>query len=86
VRFERGPEAGGRNGTRRNASKPCRKGDTVMKAWIKNVKSFLRDEEGATAVEYAVMLALIIVVALGAITALGTKVSTTFANITTAMP
>lgn len=45
------------------------------------VKAFLREEEGATATEYAVMLALIIVVALGAITALGTKVSSTFADI-----
>ncbi len=43
--------------------------------------SFLKDEDGATATEYAVMLALIIVVALGAITALGTKVSSTFADI-----
>ena len=45
------------------------------------VKAFLKEEEGATATEYAVMLALIIVVALGAITALGTKVSSTFADI-----
>ena len=57
-----------------------------MKQAIKNIRAFLRDEEGATATEYAVMLALIIVIALGAISALGTKVSGTFANITTAMP
>ncbi|MBI5764094.1 MAG: Flp family type IVb pilin [Planctomycetes bacterium] len=57
-----------------------------MKAFIKNVKSFLRDEEGATATEYAVMLALIIVIALGAISALGTKVSSTFANVTSKLP
>ena len=57
-----------------------------MKAWIKSIKTFIRDEEGATATEYAVMLALIIVIALGAISALGTKVSSTFANITAAMP
>jgi pilus assembly protein Flp/PilA len=57
-----------------------------MKTWLKNIKTFLRDEEGATATEYAVMLALIIVIALGAISALGTKVSGTFANITAKMP
>jgi pilus assembly protein Flp/PilA len=57
-----------------------------MRNWIKNIKTFLRDEEGATATEYAVMLALIIVIALGAISALGTKVSGTFANITAKMP
>ena len=50
------------------------------------VKRFWSEEDGATATEYAVMLALIIVVALGAITALGTKVSKTFADIETAMP
>ncbi len=52
-------------------------------SWI---KTFLKDEEGATATEYAVMLALIIVIALGAISALGTKVSDTFADVESAMP
>ena len=50
------------------------------------VKAFLRDEDGATSTEYAVMLALIIVIALGAISALGSKVSDTFADIESAMP
>lgn len=57
-----------------------------MKIWIRNLKSFLQDEEGATATEYAVMLALIIVIALGAISALGTKVSSTFAGVTSKLP
>lgn len=57
-----------------------------MKGLIQRVKSFLREEEGATATEYAVMLALIIVISLGAISALGTKVSSTFVDIETAMP
>lgn len=57
-----------------------------MNALIRVLKSFVREEEGATAVEYAVMLALIIVIALGAITALGTKVSSTFANVTAQLP
>jgi len=39
---------------------------------------FLRDEDGPTAVEYAVMLALIIVVCISAITVLGTNASNTF--------
>jgi pilus assembly protein Flp/PilA len=50
------------------------------------IKRFWSEEEGATATEYAVMLALIIVVALGAISALGTKVSSTFADIESQMP
>jgi pilus assembly protein Flp/PilA len=57
-----------------------------MKAFVNRVKAFLRDEEGATATEYAVMLALIIVIALGAISALGTKVSSTFAGVEAALP
>ncbi len=57
-----------------------------MKSLINRVKAFLKDEEGATATEYAVMLALIIIVAIGAISALGTKVSSTFADIESNLP
>jgi pilus assembly protein Flp/PilA len=42
---------------------------------------FLKNEEGPTAVEYAVMLALIIVVCLAAITTIGTNSSQTFSKI-----
>jgi pilus assembly protein Flp/PilA len=42
---------------------------------------FLDAEEGPTAVEYAVMLALIIVVCLAAITTLGQNANDTFANV-----
>jgi pilus assembly protein Flp/PilA len=45
------------------------------------VVEFLRKEDGPTAVEYAVMLALIIVVCLIAITALGTNASATFQGV-----
>jgi pilus assembly protein Flp/PilA len=45
--------------------------------------SFVKDEDGPTAVEYAVMLALIIVVCITAITALGTAASNTFNNTAT---
>ena len=41
---------------------------------------FLTSEDGPTAVEYAVMLALIIIVCLVAIQSLGTNASTTFTN------
>jgi pilus assembly protein Flp/PilA len=43
--------------------------------------AFLKTEEGPTAVEYAVMLALIVVICLIAITALGTSVNSTFGNV-----
>ena len=45
------------------------------------VVDFVKREDGPTAVEYAVMLALIIVVCLVAITALGTKASSTFSSV-----
>jgi pilus assembly protein Flp/PilA len=44
------------------------------------VKSFLVSEDGPTAVEYAVMLALIIIVCVASIKALGTATSDTFTN------
>ena len=48
---------------------------------VEIVRAFLRREDGPTAVEYAVMLSLIIVVCLVAITALGGSASATFANV-----
>ena len=57
-----------------------------MKALINRIGKLIRDEEGATATEYAVMLALIIVIALGAVSALGRKVSSSFNTIQAAMP
>ena len=44
------------------------------------VVEFLHDENGPTAVEYAVMVVLIIVVSIAAVTALGSKVSSTFST------
>jgi pilus assembly protein Flp/PilA len=44
---------------------------------------FLKREDGPTAVEYAVMLALIIVVCIVAITALGSNASGTFEKVAT---
>ena len=40
--------------------------------------NFLKNEDGPTAVEYAVMLALIVVVCIAAISALGSNASNTF--------
>ena len=45
------------------------------------VKDFVRREDGPTAVEYAVMLALIIVVCIAAITTLGKNANQTFSNV-----
>jgi pilus assembly protein Flp/PilA len=43
--------------------------------------NFLTNEDGPTAVEYAVMLALIIVVCIGAITTLGKNANATFTSV-----
>jgi pilus assembly protein Flp/PilA len=47
----------------------------------KKVISFLKKEDGPTAVEYAVMLALIIVVCIAAITTLGSNANNTFSSV-----
>jgi len=52
-----------------------------MRKWSEAVVRFLQKEDGPTAVEYAVMLALIIVVCLGAITTLGQNSNATFQNV-----
>lgn len=49
-----------------------------MSALVQSVVEFLRREEGPTAVEYAVMLALIIVVCITAISTLGSNTNSTF--------
>ena len=49
-----------------------------MTSFTNSLVSFLKNEDGPTAVEYAVMLALIIVVCISAISALGSNASNTF--------
>jgi pilus assembly protein Flp/PilA len=54
-----------------------------MKYLTNAVVNFLKREDGPTAVEYAVMLALIIVVCITAITALGSNANKTFTSVST---
>ena len=54
-----------------------------MRSLAQKVQRFLVSEDGPTAVEYAVMLALIIIVCLTAISSLGTQTSAQFDKITT---
>lgn len=49
------------------------------------LKSFVRDESGATAIEYGLIAAGIAVAIITVVQGLGTKLSTTFSNITTAI-
>lgn len=52
-----------------------------MTSFLPKLKTFLQSEDGPTAVEYAVMLALIVIVCLTAIQAIGTNASTTFQSV-----
>ena len=52
---------------------------------LKTVVNFLKREDGPTAVEYAVMLALIIVVCIAAITTLGSNANATFTSVSTSV-
>jgi pilus assembly protein Flp/PilA len=58
---------------------------TTMKNFKVLVKQFLASEDGPTAVEYAVMLALIVVVCLGAIQAVGTNANAKFNQVQQAL-
>ena len=66
---------------------PC---DDFLRGQImKRILEFLRRDDGPTAVEYAVMLAMIVIVCIGALVLLGQNTNSSFTNsgnkITTAM-
>ena len=52
-----------------------------MKGFLSKVRRFVESEDGPTAVEYAVMLSLIVVVCLVAIRSVGTNAATTFNDV-----
>jgi pilus assembly protein Flp/PilA len=56
-----------------------------MSAMFSNVQRFLVSEDGPTAVEYAVMLALILVACITIVTTLGTTISSTFNKVNTTL-
>ncbi len=52
-----------------------------MSKFVSSVKNFIVSEDGPTAVEYAVMLALIIVVCLAGVSAVGSNANAKFNNV-----
>lgn len=50
-----------------------------------NLVKLFKDENGATAIEYGLIAALISVAAIGAMTALGSQLSTTFGDVTSSL-
>jgi pilus assembly protein Flp/PilA len=57
-----------------------------MNTLLLRARHFFVSEDGPTAVEYAVMLALIVVVCLASITTIGTRTNATFNQISNALP
>ena len=47
------------------------------------IRNLLRDRKGATAIEYGLIAALIAVAAIGAMKGIGSKLNTTFTNVST---
>jgi pilus assembly protein Flp/PilA len=48
---------------------------------VKSIRVFLADQSGATAIEYALIASLIAVAIIGALSTLGTKLSSTFSEV-----
>jgi pilus assembly protein Flp/PilA len=51
----------------------------------KLISNFLRNESGATAIEYGLIAALIAVVIIGAVTAVGTSLNSTFTTVSSSV-
>jgi pilus assembly protein Flp/PilA len=56
-----------------------------MQTYFQKIMTFLRDEEGASAIEYALLVGLIAVAIVAAVTALGGMVATNYSKATTAL-
>ncbi len=52
---------------------------------MKTMILLLKNEDGATAIEYGLIAALISIAAIGAMTALGTQLSATFTTVSNAL-
>ena len=59
---------------------------TGIQTWFGDLKVRASEEQGATAVEYALMVALIAAVIIVAVTAIGKKANTAFVSVSAAMP
>jgi len=56
-----------------------------MKKLASSFRAFVKDEDGATMVEYGLMLALIAAVCIGAVQLIGTNANATFGSIATSI-
>jgi len=53
---------------------------------MERIKNFFKDESGASAVEYGLLVALIAVVVIAAVTTIGTKLKGTFESVGSSLP
>jgi pilus assembly protein Flp/PilA len=53
---------------------------------MEKLVNFFKDESGAAAVEYGILVALIAVVIITAVTAVGTRLNSTFTTVSNALP
>lgn len=58
----------------------------ILQRHASRAAEFVRNDDGPTAVEYAFMITLILIAALGAITLLGNKLNTFFTNAEAGLP
>ena len=58
---------------------------TLVERMVAKTVTFLKQEDGPTSVEYAVMLALIVVACIAAITTLGEQTNSTFSAVGSSM-
>jgi len=57
-----------------------------MFSFLNNLRALAKDERGVTALEYGLIAGLVAVVIVTSVTSLGTKLSSTFLSIATALP
>jgi pilus assembly protein Flp/PilA len=61
-------------------------GSAAMRAWRQRMGEFLRSEDGPTAVEYAVLIAVICVAVIGALSSFGVHMDNIYTSVTSTMP
>jgi pilus assembly protein Flp/PilA len=69
------------NGPSSTGNASCKRMEMGMSKFLKLIKN----EKGATAIEYGLIAALIAVAAIGAMTNIGTKLSSTFENVSSSL-
>ncbi len=57
------------------------RGERIMRTFTRGILNFLHNEDGPTAVEYAIILALNVVLCVVAITSMGTNANKVFGNV-----